>query len=227
MANAGFNAATDIFGLGENWKVKSATLNASGSTAECKNSLGDVTHRDHYGDRIAPSAEYEIAGEVTSLPALGKVIDVDGRKVCLSQITITTRAGAAATVSVSGVQVEDGATTLRTYACPGVKITTRHRAQDATGDLGATAPATLTEATFTFQVDVTLAEPKGEICASDVSNGRYEASYTHAVGDATEIAAPECTGSKVVSSPVSKSSPENDYVTYSYSVTDTLTGTDA
>jgi hypothetical protein len=63
MSNAGFNAATDIFGLGASFRVKGANLNKSCSTAECKNYLGDVTHRDQHGERIAPTADYELAAE--------------------------------------------------------------------------------------------------------------------------------------------------------------------
>ena len=226
MANAGFNAATDIFNLGAAWKVKSNDLNATVNTAECPNYLGDITARDQYGEQIAPTAEYECASASATLPALGTVVDVDGKKVAISRIVVNTRVGSAPTVQVSGVQVESGAKTLRTYALPKLTFSTRHRAQDITGDLGTTVPATLTSGQFTFEANITRAEPKGEITASDVSNGRYEAQYTHTVGDGTAISAPNVTGAKVVSAPVSKSSPENDYTTYTYSVSGSLTGTE-
>ena len=34
MGNAGFNAATDIFSMGNDWGVRSSNENRSGSTAE-------------------------------------------------------------------------------------------------------------------------------------------------------------------------------------------------
>ena len=226
--NAGFNAATDIFSMGADWGVRSANENKSGSTAECPNSVGDITHRDQYGDRIAPSAEYVLEADVDELPDLGTVVTIGTAKVAINSIVVKTAKGAAPTASVSGVEVESGATTLRTYSCGEIALSARHKAQDILGFLGNTTPATLTEATFTFTCDITLADPKGVVKKHDVSNGKVVASYTHTTGDGTTVSAPSVTGNtKVVSAPVSKDSPENDYTTTTYAVTDTLTGTDA
>ena len=228
MANAGFNAATDIFSMGADWGVRSANENRSGSTAECPNSLGDITHRDQYADRVAPSAEYVLEDDVDELPDLGTVVPIGNNKVAINSITVKTSKGAAPTASVSGVQVSSDATTKRTYSCGEIALSARHRAQDILGLLGSSTPPTLTEATFTFTCDITLADPKGSIANFDVSNGKVVASYTHTTGDGTTVSAPSVTGNtKVVSAPVSKDSPENDYTTTTYAVTDTLTGTDA
>ena len=228
MANAGFNAATDIFSMGADWGVRSANENRSGSTAECPNSLGDITHRDQYADRVAPSAEYVLEADVDELPDLGTVVTIGNNKVAINSITVKTSKGAAPTASVSGVQVSSDATTKRTSSCGEIALSARHRAQDILGLLGSSTPTTLTEATFTFTCDITLADPKGSIANFDVSNGKVVASYTHTTGDGTTVSAPSVTGNtKVVSAPVSKDSPENDYTTTTYAVTDTLTGTDA
>lgn len=228
MANAGFNAATDIFSMGADWGVRSANENRSGSTAECPNSLGDITHRDQYADRVAPSAEYVLEADVDELPDLGTVVTIGNNKVAINSITVKTAKGAAPTASVSGVQVSSDATTKRTYSCGTINLTARHRAQDILGLIGSSTPTTLTEATFTFTCDITLADPKGSIANFDVSNGKVVASYTHTTGDGTTVPAPSVTGNaKVVSAPVSKDSPENDYTTTTYAVTDSLTGTDA
>lgn len=228
MANAGFNAATDIFGMGADWDVRSSSENKSGSTAECPNSVGDITHRDQYAERIAPSAEYVLANDVDELPDLGEVVNIGGVKVAINSIVVRTAKGAAPSASVSGVEVEADATTLRTYSCGGIRLSARHRAQDILGFLGQTTPDTLTEATFTFTCDITLADPKGVVKKHDVSNGKVVAQFTHTTGDATAVVAPSVSGTKkVVSAPVSKDSPENDYTTTTYSVTDSLTGADA
>lgn len=227
MANAGFNAATDIFGLGESWKVKTCDLNASVNTAECPNRFDDVTARDQYGERTAPTATYELAAAVTTLPALGSLVTIDGKKVAIAQMTVRTAHGQYPTLEVTGAQVQSGAAkSVRTYACGTVALVPRKHAQDILKWLGNATPDTLTEATFTFSADVTPSEPKGEIVNHDVSNGRCEASYTHTSGTGAAPTVPTVTGSKVVSAPSSKASPENDYVTYAFSITDTLTGTD-
>lgn len=228
MSNAGFNAATDIFSMGTKWGVRSANENRSGSTAECPNSLGDITHRDQYADRVAPSAEYVLEDDVVGLPDLGTVVTIGNNKVAINSITVKTSKGAAPTASVSGVQVSSDATTKRTYACGMINLSARHKAQDILGWLGQTPPTTLTEATFTFSCDITLADPKGSIANFDVSNGKVVASYTHTTGDGSAVSAPSVTGNtRVVSAPVSKDSPENDYTTTTYSVTDSLTGEEA
>lgn len=227
MSNAGFNAATDIFSLGENWKVKDCNLNASVNTAECYNRFDDVTHRDQYGEKIAPTATYEIAAGAKSLPALGSLVTIDGKQVAISQIVVRTAHGQYPTMEVSGVQVQSGASkAVRTYDCGTVAIQPRKHAQDILKWLGDSTPDTLTEATFTFSANVLTSEPQGVIVNHDVSDGRCEAQYTHTSGTGTAPTVPAVSGSKVVSSPSSKSSPENDYVTYAFSITDTLTGTD-
>lgn len=228
MSNAGFNAATDIFSMGDVWGVRSSNENRSGSTAECPDSLGDITHRDSYADRIAPSAEYVLEKDTNGIPDLGTVVTIGSKKVAINSITVRTVRGTAPAATVSGVQVSDGATTKRTYGCGAIALSARHKAQDILGWLGLTPPTTLTEATFTFSCDITLADPKGAIANFDVSNGRVVAAYTHTTGDGTTVSAPSVTGdTRVVSAPVSKDSPENDYTTTTYSVTDSLTGEEA
>ena len=227
MANAGFNAATDIFSMGANWKVKTSNMNASVSTAECPNRYDDVTHRDQYGERIAPTATYELAAAVTSLPALGSIVTIESKKVAISQLVVRTSHGQFPTLEVTGVQVQNSATAVRTYSCGTIALAPRKMAQDILKWLGNSTPDTLTEAVFTFSANVMPSEPKGEIVNHDVTNGRCEASYTHTSGTAAAPTVPTVTGSKVVSAPSSKSSPENDYVTFAFSITDSLTGTDA
>lgn len=227
MANNGFSSATDIFSLGTSWGVRSNSEGKSGSTAECPNSLGDITHRDEYAERIAPSAEYVLEADVDELPDLGAVVTISTKKVAINSITVRTSRGAAPSATVSGVQVNDGAATGRTYSCGALAISARHRAQDILGLLGATTPTTLTDATVTFSCDITLADPKGVIEKFDAGNGRYVAQFTHTCGDGTVPGAPSVSGAaQVVSAPVTKESPENDYVTATYSVTGSLTGSE-
>lgn len=228
MANNGFNAATDIFGFGSKWGVDDSQDNASGSVAECPNSDGDATHRDPHSQRIAPTAKYTLKQDVTSLPALGTVVTYKSKKVMLTKIVINTQQGVAPTAQVSGVEVEASATTRRTYSCGTLAISARHKAQDIIGVHGQSVPATITAATFTFEIDPSFADPKGVIEASDCHNGRVTAQFTHTSGTGAAISAPSVTGNaKVVSEPASETSPENDYVTTTYAILDSLTGSDS
>lgn len=227
MANAGFNNSTDIYSMGSAWKVKSCSMNASISMGECPNSLNDVTHRDTYGERIAPTAEYELVSDVTTLPPIGTVVTINGKKVAINSITVNTSKGSPVTASVSGVQVESAAVSKRTYSVGTIAISPRHRAQDIIKAYGQTMPATVTSTAVTFSADVTVNEPKGEIEGHDVSNGKVVATFTHTSGTGADVTAPTMTGNDaVVHQPVSKTSPENDYVTFECGVTKSLTGTD-
>lgn len=228
MANAGFNAATDIFSMGDKWAVQSNAMNASGSTAKCPDGNADTTHRDQYADRIAPSAEYTLKGDNPTLPNLGTIVTIATKKVMIAKIVIKTVKGAAPTASVSGVEVESTAATRRKYACGTIYLSARHKAQDILKMLGNSTPSTLTEATFTFSITPSIADPKGVIVASDCNDGEVVAQFTHTSGTGAAISAPTITGSttKVVSEPVSTTSPENDYVTTTYSITDSLTGSE-
>lgn len=227
MPNNGFNAATDIFSMGAKWKVKSSDMNASGSVAECPNAVGDTTHRDAYGKRIAPSAEYTCVDDVDELPDLGTVVTIDEKKVMITQIVVKTAKGSAPTASVSGTRVNDNATTRRTYSCGKIALSARHKAQDILGMLGESTPDTLTESTFTFSISPSIADPKGVIENNDCADGKVVAQFTHTSGDGAAISEPVVSGAtKVVSDPVSRTSPENDYVTVTYSVTDSLVGSE-
>lgn len=227
MANNGFNAATDIFGFGSKWGVDDSQDNASGSVAECPNSDGDMTHRDPHSQRIAPTAKYTLKQGVTSLPALGTVVTYKTKKVMLTKIVITTGQGVAPTAQASGVEVEASATTRRTYSCGTIALSARHKAQDIIGLHGQSVPATITGSTTTFEIDPSFADPKGVIEASDCHNGRVTAQFTHTSGTGAAITAPAVTGTaKVVSEPVSNTSPENDYVTTTYAILDSLTGSE-
>lgn len=227
MANAGFNTATDLFNMGSAWEVKSSNINPSNSVAGAPNFIGDITHRDAYGERIAPSAEYVLVDDTDKLPALGTVVTIDGKKVAISSISVKTSKGEAPTATVTGTQVEDDAPTVRTYSCGDITLSARHRAQDIVGYHGSFMPSTINSSTFNFTCDVTLADPKGVIESSDCSNGKIEAQYEHVSGDGASITAPAVSGTaKVVSAPAAKGNPENDYVTVSYSITDSLTGSE-
>lgn len=228
MANAGHSAATDIFSFGSSWAVKSDSENASCSVSECPNANNDITHRDVYGNRIAPTADYTLKADVTSLPALGTVVTIATKKVMLTKIVVRTAKGAAPTASASGVEVESSATTRRTYSCGEIALSARHKAQDILALHGSTMPDTIVEATFTFEIEPTLADPKGEIVSSDCSNGRVVAEFTHASGTGAAISAPSVSGDHaVVSSPATPTRPENDYVSCSYAITSSLTGSES
>lgn len=88
-------------------------------------------------------------------------------------------------------------------------------------------PSTVTETTVAFTADITISEPQGSIANHDVSNGKAVATFTHTCGTAAAVAAPTVTGNDaIVHQPVTKTSPENDYITHEVGVTKSLTGTD-
>jgi len=263
MANATFNAGIDYFGLvaqsSPKLKVKSSAENRSKQTASGQNSYGDVAVVDSYGETAAPSAEYDVIDAMTeaTFPALGSVQTVAGieKPVVFGTVTINTSNGTAPSVSASGQMVQTGASQLRTYTLPFINITARHRAQDFVctksgstytpimdikkGNTTASDSSDygLESVSATFPVEITLAQPKGEVVNYDLHGGTVTVNYTMnwyaqtTSGSTTVIDPPTIalTSAAIaagftISTPVSKAGPEGGYTQYKWSVSLPMVG---
>jgi len=256
MANATFNAGIDYFGLvaqsNPKLKVKSSAENRSKQTASGANSYGDITVVDSYGETAAPSAEYDIIAAMTeaTFPALGSVQTVAGieKPVVFGTVTINTSNGSAPSVSASGQMVQPGAAQLRTYTLPAMSITQRHRAQDfvctKSGQtytpimeikIGNSAASDVTDyglesVSATFPVEITLAQPKGEVVNYDLHGGTATVQYTmnwYAETAPTIALTTDATAANyTISTPVGKADPEGGYTQYTWTVSLPMTGSE-
>ena len=251
MSNATHNAAIDYFALEEAtdtaFKLKSSAENRSIQTATGQNTYGDTIAVDEYGESAAPSAEYDVVKAITHNPAaagttlitLGTVSTPTGfsKPVVLGSLSISTQTGSAPSVSVSGQEVQTGATQLRAYKLPAFTLSPRHRAQDFLGLCAfkkgaATADPDedygLSSVNASFPIEFTLAQPQGVTHNYDLHGGTATVDYTMNWYSATaptieltNAATALGAASTVVKS---RSDPDNGYTQYTWQVSFPLVG---
>lgn len=227
-----FKAKSDYYGLSaqaENLVLTSTTENRSAQVAEAKGENGFVVATEMYGNVSAPSCEYVAKGDV-SLDSIkiGTVTVIGEGSFCLSSLSFSTSAGAAATVSASGQQVEDGAKVACTCTLPAISISGLHHAQTFGAFSIGGKGAHLTQSSLNVNGTVSTATKDGEIIAHDITDVRLEVSGTIQVSDAT-YAAPTVTLSDgwVMTSPLSETNPDGDFPTYAFTATKFLTADDS
>lgn len=185
--NSGFSAAVDYFGVEDavSAKVVSSELGASNSNAEALDSNGDAFAYDTFGNIIAPSGEYKADGEIllSEFPALGSVHTVDEKKVMVTEIAITTEAGTAPTISVSGTQVGYNAEGKRTFPInggdSGTPLTPKCRVQFPFGGITLTGDgARITTANYTLSCVPDDTTVKGIPIGYCSTNGKVEVELT-------------------------------------------------
>ena len=226
MANNGFSAPVNFWGSISGLTPKSSSDGKTSSVAEAPDEYGDTNAHDVYGEVLNPQTEYAVTDEVDlSDIVLGSIHTYNTtKKLMLSQVTVNTQAGNPPTVTISGVEVEAGATEKRTYECEGT-LTPRSKAQDVAGAF--TASNKFTQINTTFAVDPHVQTVKGVPVASDASHGRIEvqATMTDGAGNGT-ITAASGGGFTVTASPA-ETDPDANYVTRAATATKYLTGTEA
>ena len=229
MSNAGFSAPVNYWGTVNGLTPKSSGDGKTSSVAEAPNEYGDTAAHDVYGEVLAPSTEYAVTGEVDlSQIVLGSIhtygTDGSTKNLMLTTVAISTQAGNPPTVTISGVEVESGATAKRTYALTGT-ITPRSKAQDVCGAF--TASSNFTQINTNAAVDPHVQTVGGVPVASDASHGRIEvqATMTDPSGDGT-ITAASAGGFTVTASPA-ETDPDANYITRAATATKYLIGTEA
>ncbi len=226
MANSGFSAPVNYWGSITGLTPKSSSDGKSSSLAEAPNEYGDTAAHDVFGDTLAPSTEFAVTGTVDlSNIVLGSIHTYNTtKKLMLTTVAITTQAGNQPTVTISGVEVESGATAPRTYALTGT-LTPRSKAQDVFGAF--TTSANFTQINSTATVDPHVQTVGGTPVASDASHGRIEvqATMTDAAGTGTITAASG--GGFTVTALPTENDPDANYITRTATATKFLTGTEA
>ena len=228
MANAGFSAPVNYWGVISGLTPKSSSDGKTSSVAEAQNAYGDTVAHDVYGEVLAPSTEYAVTSDVDlSDIVLGSVVTYGtgsaAKTLMLTQVQINTQAGNPPSVTISGVEVEGGATALRTYALTGT-LKPRSKAQDVCGAF--TASASFTQINTTASVDSHVETVAGTPVASDCAHGRIEvqATLTDGTGNAT-ITASQSGGFTVTAAPA-ESDPDANYITRTATATKFLSGTE-
>jgi len=224
--NNGFSAPVNFWGSISGLTPKSSSDGKTSSVAEAPDEYGDTNAHDVYGEVLNPQTEYAVTDEVDlSDIVLGSIHTYNTtKKLMLTQVTVNTQAGNPPTVTISGVEVEAGATEKRTYALAGT-LTPRSKAQDVCGAF--TPSANFTQINTTAAVDPHVQTVKGVPVASDASHGRIEvqATLTDGAGNGTITAAGE--GGFTVTSSPAETDPDANYITRAATATKYLIGTEA
>lgn len=223
MSNAGFSAPVAYFGSITGLTPKSSSDGKTSSVAEAPNEYGDTVAHDVYGEVLNPSVECAVTDEVDlSDIELGSIHTVNtSHKVMLTQVQVNTQAGSPPTVTLSGVEVESGATAKRTYPCSGT-LTPRSKSQDVAGAFAASEK--FTSINTTFSVDPHVQTVEGDPVASDCSHGRVEVQGTMTDDDGTG-AITAGTGFTITAAEA-ESDPDAGYQTKTATATKFLTGTE-
>lgn len=224
MANNGFSAPVNYWGSITGLTPKSSSDGATSSVAEAPNEYGDTAAHDVYGEVVAPSTEYAVTGDVTlSSIVLGSIHTAGDKKLMLTTVAINTQAGSPPTVTISGVEVQSGATALRTYALSGT-LSPRSKAQDVFGAF--TPSANFTQINSTASVDPHVQTVAGAPIFGDASHGRIEvqATLTDSSGSGSITAASG--GGFTVTAVPAENNPDAGYITRAATATKFLTGTE-
>lgn len=231
--NAGFSAAAgkNIFGTIAGLTPKTFNDGKTSQVAECPDEYGDTAAHDVFGEVISPSVEFVVTAAIsknTTLCVLGSIhtVEIGGvtKKVMLTTCAITTGANNPPTVSLSGVEVEAGATAKRTYAV-NVDLLPRSKAQDVAGAF--TASSKFTQITTTFSVDPHVQTVSGVPVASDASHGKVEVAATMTDGDGTGTITAADAGGFTVTAVPAETDPDANYITRAATATKFLAGTEA
>ena len=229
MASAGFSAPVRYWLAISGLTPKSSSDGRTSQFAEAPDEYGDTAQVDAYGEVIAPSTEYAVTGEITNsanLITLGNIMDFTmGQatiKLMPTTVVVNTQAGQPPTVTISGVQVESGATVKRSYAVK-VSLSPRSKAQDVAGAF--TASNKFTSITTTFSIDPHVQTVGGVPVASDCSHGRVEVQATMTDGDNTGTIEIASGSGFVLSAAEAVSNPDAGYVTRTATAWKALAGT--
>lgn len=225
-----FIAKPDYFGLATSQSgslsLKSSSLNKSASVAEATDEKGDVVAEEVFGEQASPSVTYELKADLAlSGIKLGAVTTVDSKPYVLLSIGFNTAPAGVPEVQCSGEMVETGATTANstTISLPSLTLQKWHDAQIL--GLAFTLSGTgcyLNGCNYSAKCDVTKATVDGTIVAHDVQNGRIEVQATIVQTGST---APTVTAGQdwVVTSPLTTDNPDEDYPTWTCTLTKYLT----
>lgn len=224
-----FKDKTDFFKLTGDSKivVVSATEGKSASVAEVQGQDGSIILSHVYGEQIKPSNDYELKSDHEILMDMGAVYDVDGKSIVANNVSISTAAGSAPKISVSGEQVQDGAENGCIYYVSFAGLTTKHHAQILSGAFTLAGEGChLTAANYTASCTISKATKDGETLTFDVSAGKMECAVTiRQVGASAPTLEPG-EGWKITG-PLTESNPDSDFPTWTATLTKNLVKTTA
>ena len=227
--NAGFSAPVEYFGqeLSTVIGLKSSTENRDYAVKQtATDARGDIVARDVCGERISPSAVYNViaAGDLSLV--LGSVNTVDTDVVVLLGCDISTSAASAPEVTLSGESIQTGGTASSTVTLPAITLSPRHKAQILAGAFTLTGTGcNLTSCSLSARANITRATVEGETVAHDVSGCEMVVTGTVQQTGATAPTIEASTG-WTLTTPKSKANPDEGYIEWTFEATKAAASTE-
>ena len=222
MVNAGFSAPVEYFGqeLSTVIGLKSSTENRDYAVKQtATNERGDIVARDLAGERISPSAVYNVkaAGDLSLV--LGSVNTVETMAVVLLGCEISTSAASAPEVTLSGESIQADGKASSTVELPAITLSPRHKAQILAGAFTlAGAGCNLTSCSLSVRANITRATKSGDTVAHDVSGAEIVVSGTVQQTGATAPTI-EASAGWTLTTPKSKANPDEGYIEWTFEAT--------
>ena len=219
MANAGFSAPVEYFGQGSSTVIglKSSTESRDYAVkVTATDARGDIVARDLAGERISPSAVYNVIAAGNLSLVLGRVNTVDTDVVVLLGCDIRTSAASAPEVTLSGESIQTGGTASSTVTLPAITLSPRHKAQILAGAFTLTGTGcNLTSCSLSARANITRATKSGDTVAHDVSGTEIVVSGT--VQQTGETAPTIAAGAGwELTTPKSKANPDEGYIEWTF-----------
>jgi len=183
---------------------------------------GSIVANTVTGELMNPSATLALKAALTKALGdwkLGAVTTSNTKKFALESIDISTSAGGAPSISISGKQVQGDATTGCTYSVPAFTLLTKHHAQIlfSAFELAGTG-CHLIAANYHITGTINLVTKDNEPIAFDIVQGKIEVSVTIKQCGST---APTLTAGTdfQITSPLAETNPDADYPTFTATLT--------
>ena len=220
--NAGFSEPVEYFGQSGSLVLvlKSSTESRDYAVkVTATDARGDIVARDLAGERISPSAVYNVkaAGDLSLV--LGSVNTVETMAVVLLGCEISTSAASAPEVTLSGESIQADGKASSTVELPAITLSPRHKAQILAGAFTlAGAGCNLTSCSLSARANITRATKSGDTVTHDVSGTEIVVSGTVQQTGAT---APTITAAEgwELTTPQSKANPDEGYIEWTFEAT--------
>lgn len=215
---------TDPFGIADSNIVVSDTAeNASISSAEARGEDGFVVAVEGFGERKNPTVNYIVVGDTSSKEiVLGEAVAISGEtenKMIPVSVSVSTSAGSAPTISVTGQSVPSAAVLSNGCKCTVAldSLSALHHAQLLGGVTFTGTGAHLTDATWSAECEISNAEVDGVVKAFDITGGKETVTATIQVSGSS-YGAPTVTlpTGWAYTSPLSLTNPNGDFPTYTF-----------
>ena len=232
---AAFISKQDFFGIADgvadaSLKILSSDDGRTAEVAEATGEDGSIVANNVYGEKLAPSCEYAMDGNIVADDGeikLGAVTEItEGtvtRYICLGSFEIGTSAGSAPTFSASGEEVSANGSC--TYSIPAFTLSKKHHAQILFGaftyNKTATNQATgvhLKSANYSCSCSITKGEKEGVCLTYDVVEGKIECTVEFVQTGSTKPVITNGTGWEITS-PLACSNPDADWPSWSATLT--------